>query len=253
MKPIQRLVTGLTATVVLAVAWPALANGGVPSNDLHSVGSATETRFTDNTFTTTVAQARAGAPKPADLHAVTTIEVTEFADNSFSDNAMIGQANYNGRGELVKKWGVVKGGPVTKDGRAILSKGSGSGGTSTASGCHRVTVTNRETTTLGFTAFKLVSWTDSCWNRAPQTVSVYVNDAQMQNVDPQYQYDSSWLLWDGLFYDYGANDGHPYSAFRFRAQKKVTNCVLKYGCLGTYYPLNVVRSYYNGTWAWETS
>lgn len=250
----KRYLITLGAAVALAIATPQLAQGIAPSNELHSVGSATETRFTDNTFTTTVAQAAAqkAAPKPADLHSVVTIEVTEFADNSFSDVAMIGQATYNGQGRLMKMWGTVKGGPV-RHGKPIASKGSGSGGTSSASGCHRVTVTNKYTTTLGFTAFKLVSWTDSCWNRSPQTVSVYLNDAQMQNVDAQYQYDSSWLVWDGLFYDYGVNDGHPQSAFRFRAQKKVTNCIVKYGCLGTYYPMNIARSYYDGTWAWETS
>jgi hypothetical protein len=145
---------------------------------------------------------------------------------------------------------VVRGRPVVAE---QVAYDSGGGGTSTAQGCHRVWARNKYTTTLGFTAFVLHSWTDSCWDRSAARVDVYLNDAQMENVDSQYRYPSTWYLWDGLFYDYGANNGQPRSAYRFRAQKRVQNCIVKYGCINTYYPLNILRSYYNGTWAWETA
>jgi hypothetical protein len=244
-----RLLIGLAAAVVLALATPTLAQAGAP--ELHSVGSATETRFTDNTFTTKVSTLhfKPGTPTPEELTSTSTVLVTEYADNSFAPSAVIGQATYDADGTIIKKWGVVKGGPA----REFSAKDSGSGGTSSASGCHRVTVTNVYNTLLGATAFKLVSWTDSCWNRAKALVTVSLNDAAMRNVDPQYSYDAGWIIFDGLFYDYSTNNGQPRSAYRFRAQKKVTNCLLKVGCVGTFYPMNIVRSYFNGTWAWETS
>jgi hypothetical protein len=241
-----RHMIGLAAAVVLAVCTPTWAQAGAP--ELHSEGSAGEVKFNDNTFSQ-----RAGAsaaPKPEKLESRTTIGVVEYADDSFSAQAIIGAATYNARGKLLKKWGVVKGRPVVGE---QVAYDSGSGGTSSARGCHRVWAKNRYTTTLGFTAFVLHSWTDSCWDRSAARVDVYLNDAQMENVDSQYRYPASWHLWDGLFYDYGVNNGQPRSAFRFRAQKQVENCVVKYGCINTYYPRNILRSYYNGTWAWETA
>ena len=83
---------------------------------------------------------------------------------------------------------------------AITPMASGSGGSSTASGCRKVTV-NKEL----------------------------------------------------LFYDYSTNDGHPKSAYKHYRQGQFENCVLKYGCIGTTYPANTLRSYYNGTWAWATN
>jgi hypothetical protein len=241
-----RYLIGLATVVVLAVGMPTLAQAGAP--ELHSEGSGGAVEFKDNTFSQR-ASGRAD-PKPEKLESHTTIGVVEYADDSFSEQAIIGMATYDALGKLLKKWGVVKGRPVAGE---QIAYDSGSGGTSSAQGCHRVWAKNRYTTTLGFTAFVLHSWTDSCWNRSAARVNVYVNDAQMENVDSQYRYPASWYLWDGLFYDYGTNNGQPYSAFRFRAQKMVENCVAKYGCINTYYPLNILRSYYNGTWAWETS
>jgi hypothetical protein len=242
----RRYLIGLSVVVGLAVATPTLAQAGAP--ELQSEGSGGAIEFTDNTFSQ-----RAGgtaAPQAETLESHTTIGVIEYADSSFATKAIIGKATYDSRGKLIKKRGVVKGRPVVAEQVAL---DSGSGGTSTAQGCHRVWAKNKYTTTLGFTAFVLHSWTDSCWDRSSARVDVYLNDAQMENVDSQYRYPASWYLWDGLFYDYGTNNGQPRSAFRFRAQKQVENCIAKYGCINTYYPLNVLRSYYNGTWAWETS
>jgi hypothetical protein len=240
-----RYLVGLAAVVSLALAAPTWARAGAP--ELQSEGSGGAIEFTDSTFTHRVGGGAAQSPK---LVSRGTTGVIEYADDSFSGEAIIGRATYNANGKLIKRHGVVKGRPVVGEQVAL---DSGSGGSSTAQGCHRVWAKNKYTTTLGFTAFVLHSWTDSCWNRSQARVDVYLNDAQMENVDSQYRYPASWYLWDGLFYDYGTNNGQPRSAFRFRAQKKVENCVAKYGCINTYYPLNILRSYYNGTWAWETS
>jgi hypothetical protein len=241
----RRYLTALTTAVVVAVGTPALAEAGAP--ELHSEGSAGAIEFTDSSF----GQRTGGkTAQPPELVSSATTGVVEFADDSFAKEAIIGRATYDARGRLLKKRGIVKGRPVVGEQVAL---DSGNGGSSSASGCHRVWVKNRVTTTLGFTAFVLKSWTDSCWNRSKARVDVYLNDAQMENVDSQYRFGPDWYLWDGLFYDYGVNNGQGQSAFRFRAQKKVENCVVQIGCINTYYPLNVVRSYYNGTWAWETS
>jgi hypothetical protein len=196
-----RHMIGLAAAVVLAVGTPALAQAGAP--ELQSQGSGGAVEFKDNTFSQ---RASVWPPKPKKLESHTTIGVVQYADDSFSDQAIIGKATYNAHGKLLKKWGVVKGRPVVGE---QVAYDSGSGGTSSAQGCHRVWAKNRYTTTLGYTAFVLHSWTDSCWNRNAARVDVYANDAQMENVDSQYRYPPSWYLWDGLFYDYGTNQQRP--------------------------------------------
>lgn len=129
---------------------------------------------------------------------------------------------------------------------------SGSGGTSSSSGCIRVTVKNHESTTLGFTAYNFNTWTRWCWNRSTQTVYDVTKGWTISDVDPLF-------YWRGIvnsefvFYDYSTNDGHPRSAYKNYQQGHFEDCVLKYGCIGQLYPTNTLRSYYNGTWAWTTS
>jgi hypothetical protein len=68
--------------------------------------------------------------------------------------------------------------------------------------------------------------------------------------------DTTFIDWQGVidseygFYDYSTNDGHPRSAYKNWQQAKVTNIVLG-ATVGTIYPVNLIRSYYNGTYVWS--
>lgn len=127
------------------------------------------------------------------------------------------------------------------------------GGTSSASGCLKLTVTHTAHTYLGFVAWKFANWTHWCWTRSTQRVYNVSTGWQISDVDSQYQ-------WDGIikggyihgFYDYSTNDGHPYSAYKNQRTGHFEDCVLKYGCIGNIYPTVLIRSYYNGTYAWDT-
>lgn len=143
------------------------------------------------------------------------------------------------------------GAPLEQDAIGIAPKSGTSNVASTASGCRRVTVVNRGSTWLGATAYEFKTWTYWCWTRSTQLTRKISVGWSITDVDSQY-------YWRGLVnteldrYDYGTNDGHPYSAFKHYRQGRFENCVLKYGCLGVVYPANTLRSYYNGTWSWRT-
>ena len=147
--------------------------------------------------------------------------------------------------------GLVMGGGNVDSGD-ISTQASGSGGTSTASGCRTVTVKNEAETVLGFTAYYYNTWTSYCWTRSTQTVYNVSNGWSITDVDPQQN-------WIGevdkelLFYDYGTNDGHPRSAYKHWRKGHFENVVPVYGTWNHTYPTNTIRAYYNGTWAWATS
>jgi len=137
------------------------------------------------------------------------------------------------------------------DGGGITPMGSGDGGTSSASGCRRVTVRNETESTLGFTTYWFNTWTRWCWNRSTQVVYDVTHGWFLEDVDVVAE-------WQGivkkelLFYDYSTNDGHPRSAFKHYRMGKFKLCVPSIGCYATLYPANLLRSYYNGTWVWQT-
>lgn len=145
----------------------------------------------------------------------------------------------------------VLGTPVTRNGRGkIARRGSGSGGASSASGCREVTVHNRRNSYLGALMYTWDTSTYWCWTRSSQNI---------YNVSTGSRFipDTTTIDWQGvidrqfLFYDYSANDGHPRSAYKNWQQGKVANVVLG-ATIGTIYPENLIRSYFNGTWVWET-
>jgi len=189
-----------------------------------------------------VSQSQAGAaerPQPAPLITSGHVTVDTFASHG---------------GELVSRQTFgpeTAGSTLESDSIGMAPRSGTSTVSSTASGCRRVTVVNRGSTWLGATAYEFNTWTYWCWTRATQVTSNISVGWSISDVDSQY-------YWQGVVnteldrYDYSTNDGHPYSAFKHYRQGRFDNCVLKYGCLGTVYPANTIRSYYNGTWAWST-
>jgi hypothetical protein len=124
-------------------------------------------------------------------------------------------------------------------------------GTSSSAGCVKVTVGQTRHGPTGDTLWKFSIWTDWCWTRSNQVVSVNGHNWYIGSVDGNFQ-------WKGLvntqayYYDFSTDDGHPKSAYYHYRMGQFDNCVLKYGCVGTEYPMNYLRSYYNGTWVWDT-
>lgn len=187
------------------------------------------------------------APKPEPLTSVGSVTVETFADDG---DSLLSTETYGPETE-----GQLMGEPAdpspTGDGGMMTAMDSGTGGSTTASGCRKVTVNNRAHTLLGFTAYVFHTWTRWCWTRSTQTVSDVTTGWTISDVDSQE-------FWKGIvnselgFYDYSVNDGHPRSAYKHYRQGQFENCVVKYSCIGTTYPANTLRSYYNGTWAWST-
>ena len=131
----------------------------------------------------------------------------------------------------------IKGSP-----RLFMDSGSG-GGLPTMSGCRELTVTNKTTTTLGFTAFKFITETNWCWNLKQARTTLGDVVVRIADVDSQYRY-------RGLnsSFNQTVNDGK-----RVYRQGYFENCIAKYGCINAYYPSNDSRVYDTGMWAWFTN
>ena len=125
---------------------------------------------------------------------------------------------------------------------------SGGGGTSESSGCKTAYVHVRETTALGFTAYRFHIWTSWCWNRANGNISNVDRGWYLSDVDSQYYWQGIQAEDHGFF---AWRSGYPRSGYKHMEQGQFDNCVLKYGCIGTYYPTARLRVHSDGTWWWE--
>ena len=137
----------------------------------------------------------------------------------------------------------------TIDGTDTLAYGSGSGGSSSASGCRKVTVKNVVKTLLQSTAYKFNTWTYWCWNRSNRTVFDVSTGWYLSDVDPNFYWRE--MLIDNTHY-FSWYTGYPKSGYKHEKQGRVENCVPHYGCIGNTYPHNILYSYSNGTWSWYT-
>lgn len=132
----------------------------------------------------------------------------------------------------------------------VSANASGSGGSSSASGCTKVTVHNEAETLLGFTAYYFDTWTRWCWTRSTARVYDVTHGWDIHSVDSQ-QYWKGIVNKETHLYDWKSGDSD--SGYYHMRQGQFENCVLKYGCIGTTYPKNIIRSHSDGTWTWATS
>jgi hypothetical protein len=135
------------------------------------------------------------------------------------------------------------GSPQTIRGSARPLLDSGGGGLPSPSGCRTLTVTNKTTTTLGFTAFKFITETSWCWNLKQLKTTLNWVDVRVADVDSQYRY-------RGLNNAFNQNIDNGKRVYR---QGFFENCIVKYGCINSYYPSNDSRVYASGMWTWETN
>ncbi len=131
----------------------------------------------------------------------------------------------------------------------FYSSNRGSGGSSSASGCNKVTVNNEKETLLGNTAYWFHTWTYWCWNRANRTVSNVNTGAYLSGVDP-------FFFWRGIIIDntnyFSRYFGYSRSGYLHEKQGHFENCIVRYGCISNSYPHNLLHTYSNGTFTWQT-
>ena len=132
------------------------------------------------------------------------------------------------------------------------TRGGGSQGSSTASGCRRVTTKNEYETALGRTAFYFNQVTYWCWDRADHEVRNVSLGYYLEDVDPLYVY-RGHTSHNRYFYEY--RQGYKNSGYISDRQARMENCVPTPNgqvCLGSVYPRNITRAHDNGTWSWNT-
>ena len=138
----------------------------------------------------------------------------------------------------------------SQSGGELTALGSGHGGSSSSSGCIKVTVRNeKESDILGETVFWFNTWTRWCWNRATKTINGVSTSWYIEDVDPLYS-------WQGLIVDnteyYSWYSGYSESGYEHEKQGHFEWCISDWVC-GNIYPRNVLWSHSNGTWSWTTS
>ena len=113
--------------------------------------------------------------------------------------------------------------------------------------CRTVSVARVHRTFLGFVAFEFWQRKRWCW-RYPRIlsreVSTYVTD-----VDPNFQYKGVVASW-GHWYVWCC--GNAYSGQASFRQARFTNCVLKFGCVGEYFPWVRINSRADGSFTYST-
>jgi hypothetical protein len=120
---------------------------------------------------------------------------------------------------------------------------TGVGGLPSATGCRTLTVTNRTSTLLGFTAFRFITETSWCWNLKLLQTNLSSVQVRIADVDAQFRY-------RGLNSSFNQTIDNGKRVYR---QGFFENCVVKYGCIGAYYPSNDSRVYASGMWSWSTN
>lgn len=130
---------------------------------------------------------------------------------------------------------------------------NGTGGSTSASGCIRVFVTQKLHSFSGLSVLgKWQIWTDWCWTRSNQVVAV--NDKGVsQEHDQFWSYDGVKTEFnENHYYDFSADNGYPRSAYLFVRVAAFSGPAIT-GHDAQWTPKNSLASYYNGTWQWWTS
>lgn len=256
MKRIKTLVAGVAIVVTTGVVSLGMSQahgaGAVPDNGDYSVSNDTVSQsMVAGSSPTSLGNSRL-ARTPAGKAAAAAAAADPSGDYTES-SALVQYETPAGKVIGHKRYGPKSMGKVLP---AFQKKAGGrlsahAGGDSSASGCIRVTVTQTRKGALGDVHWKFHVWTDWCWTRGNQVVDVNGHNWYISDVDSQFQW-KEIIKTTANYYDFSANDGHPRSAYYHYRMGHLTNCVFKFGCIGDYYPVNYLRSYYNGTWVWDT-
>ncbi len=110
--------------------------------------------------------------------------------------------------------------------------------------CKQYDVYKQQNTVLGFTAFRFHQWRYWCWDTGTHRMSgAGSRGSYASNVNSAFQFNYWWVN-----QDYWTN--YPYQHV-YQTQGQFQNCVLKYGCIGTYYPW--ITGWADGWGSWTYS
>jgi hypothetical protein len=114
-------------------------------------------------------------------------------------------------------------------------------------GCRRLDVARVQRSLLGFVVFKFWHWKRWCWDYP--RVWVTGMGTYVTSVDANMYYRGVVNAWDhhNTWCCFSRTSGH----LSFR-QGRFDNCVLRFGCLGTYYPWVRIHAHGNGSYHYRT-
>lgn len=126
---------------------------------------------------------------------------------------------------------------------------SGSGGTSSPSGCRKVTVHNYTRSLIFHTIiFGYHTWTSWCWQRSAYSVSGVSTNYYVSDLDPtidwvgEASHDLRYYAW---------TSGKASSGYWHYRMGHFQQCY-PWSCANLY-PSNTLRSHSDGTWTWATT
>jgi hypothetical protein len=129
---------------------------------------------------------------------------------------------------------------------------TGSGGSTKASGCQRVTLNNYKKSPLGDRVWNYRTWTNYCWTRSTDNIYSVTTGWSIRDIFGCYEWIGQVGPADVHFYDW-ASGYAPRSGYYHEREGH-----LKLVCATPilqvhYYPRNILRVHSNGTWTWSTS
>lgn len=133
-----------------------------------------------------------------------------------------------------------------KGGGDVTTQATGSGGSSTASGCRTVTVNNYESSTLGTLLYTYRTVTDWCWTRSTSNIYNvsnswrYINDDMCWSWQGEVNNDLRFYSWNG-----GSRSGY----LHWRQGHVQGGCIFP----NNKYPENTIRAHSDGTYTWATA
>jgi hypothetical protein len=118
-------------------------------------------------------------------------------------------------------------------------------GSPSYSGCAWIHAWLTERDILGFVVYKYHVRRNWCWNYGHRETSVSTQTPWFTDLDPNFIIIDVSVSPHGWFYTWCCGDGRSgHYAFR---QGEIQNCILKYGCIGTWYPTVEIFVHGNGT------
>jgi hypothetical protein len=187
-------------------------------------------------FGTTIASSEPAQANQPKVDAPATYTTTILVQDLDTRGNVIGSETIKGQPQPLGTRQTIRG-----SARPLLD--SGLGGLPSASGCRTLTVTNKTTTTLGFTAFKFITETSWCWVLSQDRTTLNSVEVRIADVDSQFYY-------RGLNNSFNQTIAHGKRVYR---QGFFENCIVHYGCINAYYPSNDSRVYASGMWTWTTN
>jgi hypothetical protein len=201
------------------------------------------------TVVTTVGSATAAGGPPAGRSLVLTLDGiyqrTDAAGNAIGPPELFHESN--GPPDFVDEQAAKGVGASAPDRRpAGTRRVAENWGTPSYSGCawYHAWITAKDITGW-FVVYKYHVRRNWCWNYGHRVTSVSTSTPWFTDLDPNMYVRSVSLSPHGWYYTWCCGDGKSgHYAFR---QGRIENCILKYGCISTWYPTIEIWVHGNGT------